>query len=84
MDGLLALNLWDMVIEVSRSTNITARQGRLAQGNLCGTGDHSINQNKTKTPTEKRKREVEQVSSVDHVPTSLSCTLLKTTKLSSR
>ena len=46
MDGLLALDLWDVVI-VLRSTNNTARQGRLAQGDLCGTGDHSINQTKT-------------------------------------
>ena len=43
MDGLLALDVWDMVIEVLRSTNNTARQGRLAQGDLCGTGEHSIN-----------------------------------------
>ena len=43
MDGLLALDVWDMVIEVLRSTNNTARQGRLAQGGLCGTGEHSIN-----------------------------------------
>ena len=69
MDGLLALDLWDMVIEVLRSTNNTARQGRLAQGDLCGTGDHSINRNKTKTPTEKRNREVEQLSNLDFVPT---------------
>ena len=51
-----------------RSTNHTARQGRLAQGDLCGTGDPSILENKTKTPTERRKREVAQLSSVDHVP----------------
>ena len=69
MDGLLALDHRDTAIEVSRSTNNTARQGGFAQRNLCGTGDHSINQNKTKTPTEKRKREVEQVSNVNHVPT---------------
>ena len=62
MDGLLALDLWDIVIEVLRSTNNnTARQSKLAQGNLCGTGNHS--------PTEKRKREVEQLSNVDSVPT---------------
>ena len=49
-DGLLALDLWDIVIEVLRSTNNTASQGTLAQGDLCGTGDHSTNKNKTKTP----------------------------------
>ena len=47
MDGLLALDLWDIVIEVLRSTNNTARHGKLAQGDLCRTGDHSINKNKT-------------------------------------
>ena len=70
MDGILALDLWDMAIEVSRSTNNTARQGRLAQGDLCGTGDHSIDKTKTKTSTETRKREIEQLSNVDYVPTS--------------
>ena len=33
----LALDLGDMVIEVLRSTNNTARPGRLAQGDSCGT-----------------------------------------------
>ena len=58
MDGLLALDLWDVIIHLFRSTNNTARQGRLPPGDLCGTGDHSINKTKTKTPTAKRKREV--------------------------
>ena len=61
MDGLLALDLWDIVIEVLRSTNNTARQSELDKGNLCTAGNHS--------PTDKRKREVEQLSNVDHVPT---------------
>ena len=56
MDGLLALEFWDMVIEVLRSTNSTARHCKLAQGDLCGTGDHSINRNKTTTSTETRER----------------------------
>ena len=68
MDYLL-LDPWDVAIEVLRSTNNTAKQGTLAQGNLCGTGDHSINRTKTTTPTEKRKRDVEQLSNVDHVHT---------------
>ena len=68
MDGLPALDLCDIVIEVLRSTNNTARQGRQAQGDLCGTG--AIPSTKTtKTPTEKRKSEVEQLSNVDYVPT---------------
>ena len=47
----------------------TARHGKQAQGDLCGTGDHSINKNETKTPTETRKRGVEQLSNVDYVLT---------------
>ena len=58
-----------VVIEVLRSTNATATQNKLAQGNLCTRGDHSINKIKTKTPTEKREREVEQLSNMDYVPT---------------
>ena len=68
MDYMLS-TFWDVLIEVLSSTNSTARQGRLAQGNLCGAGDHSINKTKTKTPTEKSKRDVEQSSNVDFVPT---------------
>ena len=69
MDGIPALDLWDLVIEVLRSTNNTAKPGRSVQGNLYGTGDHSINKTKNKTQTEKSKRDVEQLSSVDYVPT---------------
>ena len=68
MDGVLAFDLWDVVIEVSRSTNNTARPSKLAQGDLCTTGDHSINKHQTKTTTEKRNREVEQLSYVDYAP----------------
>ena len=70
MDGIPALDLCEMVIEALRSMNNTARQGRLAQGDLCGTGEHSINKNKTGTSTETRKREIERFSNVDYVPTS--------------
>ena len=58
MDGLSAVDLWDIVNEVQRSTNNTAKPRRLTQGNLCGTGDHSTSKTKTKTPTEKNKRDV--------------------------
>ena len=68
MDGLLALDLCDVIIQVLHSTTNTARPSRLAQGNLYGTGDHSINKTKTKTPTEKSKRDVDQLSTVDYVP----------------
>ena len=62
-------NLKDVVIGVLRSTIDTARQSKLAQGNLCRTGDHSINKTKTKAPTERSKREVEQLSNADYVHT---------------
>ena len=77
MDGLLALDLWDVVIKVLRSTNNTKRPIRLAQGNLCGTGNLSSNKTKTKTPTslvsgnrdgERSNRDVDQLSNVDYVP----------------
>ena len=65
LDGLLALDLCDVIIQVLRSTNNIARQGRLAQGDLGGTRDHSINKTKTKTPTEKSKRDVAHLSNVE-------------------
>ena len=65
MDGLLGLDLWDVL----RSTNNTKRPSRLAPGNWCGTGNHSSNKTKTKTPTERNKRDDDQVSNLDYVPT---------------
>ena len=65
---LLALDLWEIVIEVLRSTNNTARHGKLAQRDLCETGEHSTKENKTRTSTETRKRKIEQLSNVDCVP----------------
>ena len=47
MDYLLS-TLGDVVIEVLRSPNNTARPSRLAQGNLCGTGDLSNSKTRTK------------------------------------
>ena len=58
MDGRHALDLWDVVIEVLRSTNNIATQGRLAPGNWCGTGNRSSKKTKTKTPTERNNRDV--------------------------
>ena len=91
MDGLLALDLWDMVIEVLRSTNNNARQGRFAQRDLCGTGDHFINK---KRPKHQLKRERERLSDCQiwimcprtHIllKASPSCSFLKTTWLTSR
>ena len=41
----------------------------LPKEGCAGQEDHSIIKTKTKTPTEKSKREVEQLSNVDYVPT---------------
>ena len=41
MDGLLALDLWDVVTEVLRSTNNTKTPINPATGNRCETGDCS-------------------------------------------
>ena len=77
MDGLLGLDLWAVVIEVLRSTNNTKRPIELAPGNRFGTGDHSSNNAKTKTPTslvsgngdgERSNPDVDQLSNVDCVP----------------
>ena len=56
MDGLPALYLWDVVIEVLRSANNTS----LAAGN-CSRG--------TTKPKQKGNRDVDQLSDVDHIPT---------------
>ena len=70
MDGLLALDIWDVVIEVLRSTNSTKTPIRLAPENWCGTQEtvRAI-KIRTKTPTERTNRGVDQLSNVDYVPT---------------
>ena len=55
MDGLPALDLWDMVIEVLRSTNNHVQPATL----------HS----KTKAKKVKRRQKVDQLSDADYVPT---------------
>ena len=65
MDGLLALDLWDIVNEVLRSTNNTVQpkhKSILEAGATLGS--------KTKTPNVKRRQKVEQLNGVDYVPTS--------------
>ena len=86
MDGILALDLWDKVLEVLRSANNTARHGKLAQGALCTTGDHSIDTR----PKHELKRVCVRCSNcqkwITNPPThilfkaSLCCTFLKTMK----
>ena len=61
-----ALDLWDVVIEVLRSTNSAITPTHRASGNRCETGNHSRN---TLKPKQKGNRDVEQLSHVDHVPT---------------
>ena len=75
---LLALDFWDVVIEVLRSTNNTKRPMRQAPGNWSGTVDFSINENKSKTPTEKRKREVEMWTTYSPTHILLKASLLRT------
>ena len=69
MDGLPALDLWDVVIEVLLSTNNTKRPIGLAPGKWCGTGNHSSNKTQTKTPIERSNRDVDQLSNVNYVHT---------------
>ena len=64
MDRLLALYLWDMVIEVLRSTNNTVKPGHDSIQEI-GATLHS----KTKTENIKRRQKVEQLNEVDNVPT---------------
>ena len=66
MDGLLAFDLWDVVIEVLCSTNSTKTQSNPASGNSCETATYSRNTAKSKR---KGIRDVDQLSDVDHVPT---------------
>ena len=64
MDGLLALDLWDMVIEVLRSTNNKVQPPHTSQ---LETG--AVLVSKTKTQHVKRRQKAEQLSEVDYVPT---------------
>ena len=63
-DGVLALNLWDMVIEVLRSTNNKVQPKHTSHQETWAVLD-----SKTKTQHVKRRQKVDQVTEVDHVPT---------------
>ena len=65
MDGLLALVLWDVVIEVLCSKNSTKTPTNPAAGNRCETGTYSRNTAKSKR---KGNRDVDQLSDADYVP----------------
>ena len=64
MDGLLALDIWDMVIEVLRSTHNKVQPIHTSHQETGALLD-SI----TKTQHVKRRQKVEQLSEVDCVPT---------------
>ena len=73
LDGLLALDLWDTVIEVLRSTNNTVQP---IHNSIQETG--VTLRSKAKTQTVKRRQKVEELNDVDYVPTnSLSCTFFE-------
>ena len=77
MDGLLALDLWDFVIEVLRSNKDNNQPNHTGLRKLPSVQPkHTSHQqtgavldSKTKTPTYKRTKKVDQVFEVDHVPT---------------
>ena len=64
MDGSLALDLWDIVIEVLRSTknNVQPKHTSIQE---TGSALHS----KTKPQKVKRRQKIDQLSDVDYVPT---------------
>ena len=62
MDGLLAPYLWDMVIEVLRPSNNTVQPNHNGIKKTCARPN-------PKTPTDKRRQKVDQLSDVDYVPT---------------
>ena len=61
MDGLPALDFWDVVIEVLRSSNSTKTPTNPAAGNCS--------RNRKSKPKEKGNRNVDQLSHVDYVTT---------------
>ena len=85
MDGLVALDLGKMVIEVPRSTD-----NKVQSNHTSHQGIGAVPKSKTKTQHVTRRQKVDQLRQVDHVSTnthilvevSLSCTCLKTLKLS--
>ena len=64
MDGLPALDLWDIVIEVLRSTNNTAQP---KHNGIQETGATLHSRIKTQNIT--RRKKIEQLNDVDYVPT---------------
>ena len=70
MDGLLTLDLWDIVIEVLRTTKDNIQPNHTSSRNLGHIQPNwTVCDSKTKTQHVTRKQVVEQLSEVDHVPT---------------
>ena len=83
MDGPPALDLWDIVIEVLRTTKDNIQPGHASSGKLEQTQPNhtssgkleyvqpnsTIYDSKTKTPRVTRKQRIDQLNEVDHVPT---------------
>ena len=77
MDGLLALDLWDVVIEALRSNKNNIQPNRTILRKLTAvqpkhtshweTG--TVFDSKAKNPIDKRKHKVHQMFNVDNVPT---------------
>ena len=65
-DGLLALDHWDIVIEVLRSTKDNVQPKHTSHQET-----ETVLDSKTKTQHDKRKEKVEQLSEVDYVLTKL-------------
>ena len=64
MGGLFPLDVWDIVIEDLRSTDNTVKPSHDSIRETCARQN-----TKTKTPTDKRKHKVDQLSYFDYVPT---------------
>ena len=64
MDGLPALDLWNIVIEVLCSTNNSVQPNHNGIKETCARP-----KSKTKTPTDKRRQKVDQLSKVVYVTT---------------
>ena len=64
MDGLLVLDLWDILIEILRSTNNTVQPNHNGIKGTCARPN-----SKTKTQLTKEDKKVDQLSDVDYVPT---------------
>ena len=66
MDGLVAIDLWDAVTEVLRSSNSTKTPKTKPSAGSCL---RDSERDRTSKPTQQGNRDVDQLSHVDHVTT---------------